>query len=114
MSAPRIRGFLRAPSPGELAEVAAAEHLQMAGAELEMYAEVLSGVLSQLDRIDELVAPSRPLRHQHRDPGRRPAEGEDPYNAFIRFCRVEGSGDGPLAGMRAAVKDNLAVAGVPL
>lgn len=114
MSSPRIRGFLRAPGPEELADVAHAEHLHMDRSELEMYAGVLAGVLGQLDRLDELVPPAPPLRHLVRDPGRRPAEGEDPYNAFTRFCRVEGAADGPLAGLRAAVKDNLAVAGVPL
>jgi len=86
----------------------------MGAPELEMYAGVLAGVLGQLDRIDELAAPTPPLRHLTRDPGRRPGPGEDPFNAFTRICRVEGNGDGPLAGLLAAVKDNLAVAGVPL
>lgn len=41
------------------------------------------------------------------------AEGDDEYNAF-RY-RVEGrSGSGPLEGISVAVKDNMAVAGVPM
>jgi len=41
------------------------------------------------------------------------APGDDEYNAF-RY-RVEGrSGDGPLDGLSVAVKDNMAVAGVPM
>ncbi len=49
-----------------------------------------------------------------RDPGRRPSAGEDPLNAFIRICDVAGAGEGPLAGWRLGVKDNIAVAGVPM
>jgi amidase len=48
-----------------------------------------------------------------RDPGRPPREGEDPYNAFIRFCEVRGTDSGPLHGKTLAVKDCIAVAGVP-
>ena len=54
------------------------------------------------------------VRDGARDPGRRPTAKEDPYNAFIRTCLVEGEADGPLAGRTAAVKDNIAVAGVPM
>src|SRR6478752_2552026 len=53
-------------------------------------------------------------RPGRRDPGGRPAAGDDPYNAFVRRCRVEGAGDGPLAGRTVAVKDNIAVGGVPM
>jgi amidase len=49
-----------------------------------------------------------------RDPGGRPTADEDPYNAFIRRCVVEGDRTGPLAGRTVAVKDNIAVGGVPM
>ncbi|HVC15089.1 MAG TPA: amidase family protein [Acidimicrobiales bacterium] len=39
---------------------------------------------------------------------------EDPLNAFVTFCDVAGSAGGALHGLRVAVKDCLAVAGVPL
>lgn len=38
----------------------------------------------------------------------------DPLNAFITFCDVAGHGEGPLRGLRLAVKDCIAVAGLPL
>jgi amidase len=114
VSGPRIRGFLRPPTPEELSSLAAAEYLHLTADEAEAYAGVLAGVIGQLDRLDELVPPTPPLRHQSRDPGRRPATGEDPFNAFTRFCRVEGAPTGALAGLRAGVKDNLAVAGIPI
>ncbi|MEZ5101602.1 MAG: amidase family protein [Thermoleophilia bacterium] len=35
-------------------------------------------------------------------------------NAVVRWCQAAGAGDGPLAGVRVGLKDNIAVAGVPL
>jgi amidase len=54
------------------------------------------------------------VREGARDPGRRPTADEDPHNAFIRRCVVEGAREGPLAGRTVGVKDNIAVAGVPM
>lgn len=42
-----------------------------------------------------------------------PNEDADPYGAFLTKCDV-GDGNGPLDGMRVAVKDNVAVGGVPM
>jgi len=50
-----------------------------------------------------------------RDAGRAPEEGEDPLNAIVRFCRVRAEGrEGVLSGKRVAVKDAVAIAGIPL
>lgn len=40
--------------------------------------------------------------------------GEDEYNAFLYRCDLAGTDSGPLVGMDIAVKDNIAVAGVPM
>jgi amidase len=50
-----------------------------------------------------------------RDAGEAPQPGEDPYNAVVRSCRVRAEGhEGSLSGQRIAVKDSVAIAGVPL
>jgi amidase len=90
------------------------EFLHLTPDEAEQYVRIVDGALAQLDRLDELVPPPVRLRHQQRDPGYVPSPEEDPYHAFIRMCRVEGSPGGPLAGTRLGVKDNLAVAGIPV
>jgi len=46
--------------------------------------------------------------------GDRPTPEEDPLNAVIRWCSVKSGSDGPLAGRRVGLKDNMAVAGVPM
>lgn len=45
---------------------------------------------------------------------RRPSPTEDPLNAILHWCDVPGTGDGPLRGVRVAVKDIISVAGVPM
>ncbi|WP_159903308.1 amidase [Salinirussus salinus] len=40
--------------------------------------------------------------------------GDDEHNAFLYRCDLPGADVGPLAGMDVAVKDNIAVAGVPM
>jgi amidase len=116
MAAPhgRIRAFIRRPTPEQLVELGAKEFLRLTPAEAVEYAGIIDGFLSEFDRLDELPQPLTPLKHWRRDPGRTPTPEEDPFNAFIRVCRVEGTGEGPLAGLRAGVKDSIAVAGVPV
>lgn len=110
----RLRGFLRRPTPAQLTELAKAEHLNLTPDEAEMYADALDGILAAIDRVDELDPGERQRRWLTRDPGRKPTATEDPFNAFVRLCTVAGADTGPLAGLRVGVKDNLALAGVPI
>jgi amidase len=77
--------------------------------EVEAYLDLTARVLSVLDGV-EPAAGTPPTR----DVGRPPRSGEDPLNAVIRWCRVTGADSGALAGVRMALKDSVAVAGVPL
>lgn len=79
----------------------------------ELLPRWLADALGQLEALDDLPEEPVPLIYTNRDPGRSPKDGEDPCNAFIRFCEVRGAPSGPLAGKRLAVKDCIAVAGVP-
>lgn len=71
--------------------------------------EFLLGVLDQLAPEPGASAPPA-----GRGPGRAPAPGEDPLNAVVRWCRVEPGRDGILTGKRIALKDSIAVAGLPM
>jgi amidase len=63
-----------------------------------------------LDRVGGLL--DLPVGPQ-RDPGWVPSPEENPYNAFVRRCRVEGSPTGRLSGLTIGLKDNISLAGVP-
>ena len=109
----RAIGYLRPPSREQVVEYASRHHLSLDGAEADQMVAAVTASLEMYTRVEELDEPSVPLRHPYRDPGRTPRSGEDPYNAFIRFCEVRGAKDGPLAGKTVGVKDCIAVAGVP-
>ncbi|MFO1061367.1 MAG: amidase family protein [Dongiaceae bacterium] len=83
-------------------------------AELAEIEGLVDSMLALFDRLDDLSPPEIPVRYPARDKGRRPTPAEDPCNAFIRFCRVEGAASGPLAGRTVGLKDNVRLAGVPM
>lgn len=74
----------------------------------------LTEFLRVFGRLNEIEQPRVELRYPERDPGRAPRAAEDPYHAIIRWCEVSGAAQGPLSGVQIGVKDNIAVAGVPM
>ena len=78
-------------------------------AEAEAYRDLLERVLTVVDDVEPSAAAPPP-----RDAGRPPQTDEDPLNAVVRWCRVQEKQEGPLAGMRIALKDSMALAGVPM
>jgi amidase len=106
-------GYLRIPSAAEIRECAARDYITLTESQAEELIPAVAQLLGVLDEVEGLADFAPPLKHHKRDPGRPPAPGEDPYNAFIRVCLVEGADDGPLKGKRVGIKDNLAVAGTP-
>jgi amidase len=76
---------------------------------------VAEALLALLDGLVTDPPPPDPVVAAVREAGERPSEEEDPLNAIVRRCRVEPrSAGGGLDGMRLAVKDSMAIAGIPL
>lgn len=94
--------------------------------EVESYVTLSTAVLGMLDQVgdpttDQSITEGSSTRSSddsaltRRDAGRRPSQGEDPLNAIVRWCHVHDvQSSGILDGLRIAVKDAVAVAGVPV
>ena len=102
------------PSASELVRIAAQFGLDLEGAELEELTALAAGMIASYRRLDELDAPPRPVKYPRLDPGHRPLGEENPGNGWVWKCSIPGAADGPLAGRRVGVKDNVCVAGIPM
>ena len=101
------------PTNEVLHELAARYGLTFSNAELDEYRTLMRGVLASCDRLDQLAEP-KPRVEVPRTPGYRPPPEENPLNAWYWRCSIKGESGGILSGKRVAIKDNVAVAGVPL
>lgn len=102
---------MEVPTRTDVEELAGELRLGIAAADLETYHAVVSGLLGSWAVVDDLyereVAVAAPSREWH-----EPAD--NPLGAWYVTTDVRGRADGPLAGRRVAVKDNVALAGVPM
>jgi amidase len=107
--------MLRIPEVEEVMALGKELGFDFTPTEAEIVQERIANSLEGLDKFYEMrIEEERlPLRYLTRDPGYRPSAEEDPYNAFIRKCRIEGAGEGILKGKTVAFKDHVAVAGIP-
>jgi len=101
------------PSEREIEELARLDHISLSDGE----ARELMPVIASLTNFDELLSMfesrGRSAALAERDSGYVPSAAENPFNAFIRRCRVRTSDTGPLAGLTVGLKDNIALARVP-
>jgi len=108
---------MRAPSTDEIEALAADLGIVIGDDELADYRRVVANRLEPLDRVEEMPEPRSPPRtyaYTDRGPCFQPAEEDDPFNAWITRCRIEGASEGPLTGLSVGLKDTISVAGVPL
>jgi Asp-tRNA(Asn)/Glu-tRNA(Gln) amidotransferase A subunit family amidase len=63
-------------------------------------------LMTPLEDLDVSTAPDR----EYWDP----AEGDDPNGAFLTRCDLRRTDEGVLSGLTVAIKDNIAVAGIPM
>lgn len=107
---------LRAPTVEVTRELLAEMGVRVSAAEAETYRTLVEETLATYARTEELVGSNalRPDDYGNREVHGRVGDDADPLNAWVRSCRVEGADDGPLAGLEVGVKDNVAVAGVPM
>jgi amidase len=103
---------VRPPSRDDLAEIARGYGFTFDDADLASFEALIAGSLSSYDAVEHLyeaTAPAVPERSWS-----RPDDAHNPLGAWYVRTGISETADGPLAGYRVAVKDNTAVAGVPM
>ena len=100
----------------EVVAVAKELGIHLGPGEAAKYWEYLIEQMEQLDTFVQarLEEPKPPMVSAAREPGYRPTPQEDPLNAWIWKCRIEGKGAGLLAGKTVSFKDHVAVASIPM
>jgi amidase len=77
------------------------------------FTALVGATLTAYDMVDELydqIARPRPPERAYRFP----EPGDNPLGAWYVTAEIGSGADGPLAGRRVAIKDNIAVAGIPM
>jgi amidase len=100
------------PDPHDIAGVAESYRLGFSEADAQSYQPFVAGLLASWDEIERLYADIAPVSPQRA--WKRPAEQDNPYNAWYVTTEITNATDGPLAGKTVAIKDNTSVAGVPM
>jgi amidase len=105
---------VQAPTIEQLREIALSYGMELSDEDLASFQGLIAGgVLPSYSRLDELVEPALPVKYP-RGGAYRPRPEENALGAWYYRCSITGAEGGPLAGKRVAIKDNVAVAGVPM
>ncbi|HVT70395.1 MAG TPA: amidase [Trebonia sp.] len=100
------------PSEDDIAAIADACGLGLGPGDVADYRGLAAGALASYDAVERLYAarlPEPPARAWQ-----RPDAAANELGAWYVTTDIRGAADGPLAGRRVAVKDSIAVAGVPM
>ena len=81
----------RLPTPDDLRRLAAANHFELSDDEMAGFQSLIPGFLSSYESLERLPMPQEPLKYPDRDPWQRPSRQDDPFNAILRRCRLNGS-----------------------
>ncbi|HEY1367275.1 MAG TPA: amidase family protein [Gaiellaceae bacterium] len=104
----------RRPDLDELKRLAGEHGFAIRPDEEAQYAILADAILGILDGLEAQEAADPGPVEATRDPGRPADREEDPLNAIVRWCSVSADVEGPLSGRRVAMKDSIAIAGVPM
>ncbi len=99
------------PDRAALRTVSERYGLGLSDTDIESFGPFVHGLLSSWNVVEELYGESAPVAPERA--WRRPDDADNPYGAWSVTTEITG-GQGPLSGRTVAIKDNTAVAGVPM
>jgi amidase len=82
--------------------------------ELDDCYQALQSIFDSFEAFSQRPAPPPANIPAVREAGARPTGDQDPFNAIVRWCTVHAESGGLLSGKRIGLKDNIAIAGIPL
>src|SRR6266851_565228 len=100
------------PTATELATIAERYGFHLTPRDVESFLALMTGALASYDAVERLYEARRPDPPSR--PCQRPADADNELGAWYVTTEITTRADGPLAGRRVAVKDNIEVAGVPM
>jgi amidase len=104
---------MQPPTLDTLADIAERHGFDLSPDDLATYAALIAAAQPLYARLDELDAP-KPESAYPREAGYRPSPAENPLGAWYWRCSIDGAEGGLLAGRTIAVKDSIAVGGMPM
>lgn len=102
------------PMPGqdELRAISERWGLQLDESDLSVFQLLVEGAMGSYEAVDNMYEDDRPSAPDR--PSSRPADADNELGAWYYQCDIQENETGPLAGRTFAIKDNTAVAGVPM
>src|SRR6266436_2234941 len=99
-------------SDDDVTRIAAAYGLPVASQDIASFRVLAGALLTSYDEVERRYAEG--LTEPPSRAWERPADADNPLGAWYVTTRIQTRENGPLAGLRIAVKDNIEVAGVPM
>src|SRR5579859_1630142 len=101
------------PSIEQLRKISDRYGFGLSQEDLKSYQGLVVASVDSYNELDRIEEPAIPVKYR-RGLGHKPTPAENPLNAWFWKCSIEGAASGLLAGKTVAIKDAVAVAGLPM